>query len=162
MRLQDDNHVKIMFRFYNKVLEEETVETVWAITVSSDSNLYRLDSIPFYIPSIAVGDIFSAEYYEKEKMLVYQEIVEFSGNSTIQIVVMTKSVDTNQIRNLFKNLGCTSEKLHERYFSMLSPFSINYRTIKEKLEDLKRKEIIDYAESCLADGHRQSIDDSSK
>jgi hypothetical protein len=42
-----DNYVKILFRFYSDVLEEETVETMWAVIMDQEKGLYKLDSIPF-------------------------------------------------------------------------------------------------------------------
>ena len=45
MKTQDDNYVKILFRFHSDVLDEETVETMWATIVDKDKGLYKLDSI---------------------------------------------------------------------------------------------------------------------
>lgn len=155
MTTQDDNYVKILFRFHNDVLDEETVETMWATIVDKDNGLYKLDSIPFYAPFVASDDIVFAEFDDNEQMLTYRKTVEYSGNSTIQIVLMDNSKDINEIRDLFKELGCVSEKVNERYFSMEIPLTIDYTNIKKKLNELEMKEIIDYAEPCLADGHRQ-------
>lgn len=83
MTTTDDNHVKILFRFHSNVLDEETVETMWAEIVDKEKGLYKLDSIPFYAPSVASDDIVFAEYDEQEQMLTYRETVEYSGNSTV-------------------------------------------------------------------------------
>jgi len=40
------------------------------------------------------------------------------------------------------------------YFSMEVPSSVDYRKIKQQLDELETEETIEYAESCLADGHR--------
>nr|WP_294895575.1 DUF4265 domain-containing protein [uncultured Pedobacter sp.] len=152
MTTQDDNYVKILFRFHSKVLDEETVETMWATIVDKEKGLYKLDNIPFYAP-LSSNDIVFAEYDELEQMLTYRKTVEFSGNSTIQIVLMDKSKDINDIRELFEELGCISEKLNDGYFVMEIPSSIDYKNIKEKLEQLTTDKIIDYAEPCLSDEH---------
>ncbi|MDP3393069.1 DUF4265 domain-containing protein [Sediminibacterium sp.] len=154
MMTQEDNYVKILFRFYNQVLDEETVETMWATVVDSDKGLYKLDSIPFYAPLVASDDIVFAEFDVQEQMLTYRKTVEYSGNSTVQIVLMDKSKDINQIRDLFKELGCVSEKVNEGYFSMKIPAIVDYKKIKNKLDELEAQETIGYAEPCLADGHR--------
>ena len=151
----DDNYVKILFRFHSDVLEEETVETMWATIVDKDKGLYKLDSIPFYAPLVASDDIVFAEIDEQEKMLTYRKTVEYSGNSTVQIVLMDNSKDINQIRDLFKELGCVSEKVNEGYFSMEIPSTVDYKNIKNKLDELETQGKIGYAEPCLADGHRQ-------
>ncbi len=96
-----DNYVKILFRFYSDVLEEETVETMWANIVDHEKGLYKLDSIPFYAPLIASDDIIFAEYDEKELMLTYRNTIEYSGNSTVWVVVMDDSIEINEIRKNF-------------------------------------------------------------
>ena len=155
MTKKDDNYVKILFRFYSDVLEEETVETMWATIVEKDIGLYRLDSIPFYAPLVASDDIVFAEFDEQEQMLTYRYTVEYSGNSTVQVILIDKSKDINIIRDLFKELGCVSEKASEVYFSMEIPASVDYKKVKKILGDLETKETIGYAEPCLAEGHKQ-------
>lgn len=155
MTTQDDNYVKILFRFHSDILDEETVETMWATIVDKNKGLYKLDSIPFYAPLVASDDIVFAEFDEQEQMLTFRKTAEYSGNSTVQIVLMDMSKDINQIRDIFKELGCVSEKLNEGYFSMEIPSNVDYKNIKKKLDELENQETIGYAEPCLADGHRQ-------
>jgi hypothetical protein len=155
-RQDDDNYKKILFRFHSDVLDEETVETMWAKILDQDKGLFELDSIPFYAPNIASGDIFHASYNEDEQILVYQDTVKFSGNSTVQVVIMDKQVITNDIRDIFNKLGCTSEKFNEGYFVIDVPFNVNYKPIKDKLDELEENGTIGYAEPCLSDVHRQT------
>lgn len=150
-----DNYVKILFRFHSNVLDQETVETMWAIIVDENKGLYKLDSIPFYAPLVATDDIVFAEFDEQEQMLTYRKTVEYSGNSTIQVALMDKTMDINNIRDLFKELGCVSEGATDRYFSMEIPSSVDYKIIKEKLDSLEMQEIIGYAEPCLSINHQQ-------
>jgi hypothetical protein len=151
----DDKYVKILFRFHSNIFDEEMVETMWATIVDKDQGIYKLDSIPFYAPDIASDDIIFAEFDSKEEMLTYRKTIEYSGNSTVQIVLVDKSKDINQIREIFKELGCVSEKVNNGYFSMEIPSNVDYKNIKSKLDELETTEIIGYAEPCLADGHRQ-------
>lgn len=156
MTTQDDNYVKLLFRFHSDVMDEEMMETMWATIVDKEKGFYKLDSIPFYAPLVASGDLVYAEFDDQEQILTYHHTVEHSGNSTIQIVLMDPTVDINSIRVLFEEMGCASEKVNEGYFSMDVPASVEYQKIKQKLDALEADGIIGYAEACLADRHRQS------
>ncbi|WP_454803424.1 DUF4265 domain-containing protein [Mucilaginibacter phyllosphaerae] len=149
-----DNRVKILFRFYSDVLEEETVETMWAIVMDQEKGLYKIDSIPFYAPLVASNDIVFAEYDEKELMLTYRNTIEYSGNSTVWVVVMDDSVEVNIIREIFKSMGCVSEKINDAYFAMEIPAIIDYKIIKQELGKLEKEEIIGYSEPCLSTHHQ--------
>lgn len=144
--------VKIVFNFYSNILEEWTVETMWAQVMDKDKGLYRLDNIPFYA-SVASDDIVYAEYDETEERLTYRETVEYSGNSTIQVVILKESIVANDIRDLFHSLGCLTEKVNEGYFVVEVPAKISYTPIKQKLSELQSDGTIDYAEPCLSSKH---------
>ena len=148
----EDENVKILFRFFSDVLEEWTVETMWAEIVDAEKGLYKLTNIPFYA-SVSCDDIVFAEYDEDEERLTYRKTVEHSGNSTIQVVVMDKSIVTNDLREIFNSLGCESEKFDEGYFVMEVPKRLDYKPIREKLMELEAEEKIGYAEPNLAENH---------
>ena len=151
--MQEDS-VKILFQFHSDIFDEEMVETMWATIVDRNKGLYKLDNIPFYAPLIASDDIVFAEFDEQQQMLTYRKTVEFSSNSKIQVVLMDKSRDINSIRKTFEELGCISEKVNDGYVSMEIPALVDYKLIKQKLDELEQNEIIGYAEPCLADQHR--------
>ena len=148
----DKSH-KILFRFYSDVLEKWTVETLWATAVDVEKGWYRLDNIPFYAKSIACDDIVFAEYDEDEQFLTFRDVVQPSGNSTIQIVVMDPVLETKGIRSLFDTLGCSSEEFQERYFVIDVPARLSYHPVKSLLDELFTNDSIDYAEACLSDKH---------
>lgn len=148
-------HEKIFFRFHSNIFDEEMVETLWAIELDKEKGLYRIDNIPFFINLVGSDDIIRAEFDEIEHRLIYKETVEYGKNSLIQVVIMDKAVDTNSIRTQFLNLGCESEKFKEGYFSMEVPSGLNYEIVKKKLDELNGAGKIDYAESILADHHRE-------
>lgn len=152
----EDNLVKILFRFYSDILEEETVETMWASVVDSEKSLYKIDNIPFYV-FVACGDTVFAEYDELEEMITYRETVEYSGNSTIHVILLNGVSDVLSIRNTLKELNCESEGLNEKYFALQVPKAVNYQTIKVHLEDLEIKETLSYSESCLSDKHWNEV-----
>ena len=157
MTKTNDNSVKILFRYYSSVLDEWTVETMWADTIDAEKGLYKLDSIPFYGPLVASDDIIFAEYDEDEERLTYRETIRNSGNSIVTVVIMDKTYDINTIRDIFKDMGCISERVNDGYFSMEVLADKNYKPIKTKLTELEDKGIIGYAEPCLSDIHRKQI-----
>lgn len=152
-----ETHVKILFRYHSSVLDDWTVETMWAEIVDAENGLYKLDSIPFYGPLVASDDIILAEFDEDEERLTYRRTVENSGNSVITVVIMDKVTDVNSIRDIFKDLGCLSERVNDAYFSMEVLANNNYLPIKQKLAELEDKGIIGYAEPCLSNIHREQI-----
>jgi hypothetical protein len=86
-------------------------------------------------------------------MLTYRETICHSGNSIVQVVVLSQSYSVDDIREVFNALGCQSEKLHERYSVLEIPAAKNYLPIKEKLSELRYESVIDYAEPNLAEQH---------
>lgn len=154
MTTKGDNYIKILFRFYSDIFDEEMVETMWATIVDKTNGLYKLDNIPFYVPLVASDDVVFAEFDDREQMLTYRRTVEYSGNSTVQVMLTDNSKDINKIRDMFIERGCVSEKVNDQYFSMEIPSTVDYKKIKIKLDELETQKTIDYAESCLAEGHR--------
>ena len=152
-----DNYAKILFRYYSSVLDEWTVETMWAEIIDAEKGLYKLDNIPFYGPLVAPDDIIFAEHDNNEETLTYRRTVECSGNSVIAVAIMDKTYEINSIRDIFKDLGCLSERVNDAYFSMEVLAEKDYQPIKQKLKELQEKGIIRYAEPCLADNHRMQI-----
>jgi hypothetical protein len=150
--MPSDNLVKILFRFYSDILDEETVETMWASVYDLEKNYYKIGNIPFYA-FIAADDIIWAEYSKTEEMLTYRKTVIYSGNSTIHVILMDTEKEINTIRDIFNALGCESEMLNNKYFALNVPAAIDYFIIKAKLDELSGKGEIDYAETCLSDKH---------
>jgi hypothetical protein len=157
MTQTQDNHVKILFRYHSSVLDEWTVETMWAEIVDAKKGLYKLDNIPFYGPLVATDDIIFAEYDDDEERLTYRETVENSGNSVVTVVILDKATDVNKVRDIFNDLGCLSERVNDAFFSMEVLADNNYLPIKQKLTELEDKGIIGYAEPCLSNIHREQI-----
>lgn len=154
----ETNFVKVLFRYYSDVLEDEVVETMWSNTVNVEKGLYRLDSIPFYGPLIATDDIFYAEYDVKEERLVFKEVIKHSGNSIIQVMVMDSNTDKESIREELKQLECLSEGLNDKFFSVEILEHINYKTITVLLENYVEKRVLAYAEPCLSKKHLNDIE----
>lgn len=149
---EKDTTVKILFRFFSTILDQQAVETLWATMIDPEKGLYQLDNIPFYA-SVSCGDIVFAEFDETENKLTYRETIEHSGNSTIQVILNDKSVAINDLRELFSSLGCESEKFNGDYFVMEIPADLDYTPIREKLIELEERKIVTYAEPNLSKNH---------
>lgn len=156
--MKDENSLqKIKFRYFSDVLEEETVETMWAEIIDEKKRIYKLDNIPFYGASIASDDIFYAEYDEGEESLIFKEIIKSSGNSVVQVIIMKDDYDKEILRKKLMNLGCNSEGVNDKYFVIEIPKKINYQLIKTFLDKDEKDKIIGYAEPILSIKHQDDI-----
>lgn len=151
--MAEEEYEKILFKFYSTILEEETVETMWAVIIDKEKGLYKLDNIPFYAPKVATDDIIYAEFDEDQERLTYRHTVEASGNSSVQVIILDSNAVTNEVREVFDLLGCSSEKCGEGYFVIDVPYSLNYAPVKNKLIELQNAAVLDYAEPCLSKKH---------
>lgn len=152
-----NNSKKITFKYFSDILEEITVETMWAEVIDESEGIYRLDNIPFYGPLIASGDIFYAEYNEYEEAFVFKEVIESSGNSIVQIIISKENFDKEILRNELLELGCESEGMNDKYFVAEIPKDIDYNMIKEKLDSYENSKTIEYAEPILSTKHQDDI-----
>lgn len=153
----ENNSTKIIFRYYSDVLEEEIVETMWADIIDEENGIYKLDSIPFYGPLIATDDIFHAEFDENEGGLTFREVIEYSGNSIIQVVITEEGFNKEIIRNELRDLNCQSEGLNDSFFSVEILEAIDYKTIKSMLDNYENSGVISYAEPILSAKHSDDI-----
>ena len=150
----EDNQVKILFRFYSDLLEQDAVETMWADVVDLTMGYYKIDNIPLYVSLLASDDIIQAEYDEAEEMLTYRHTVQPSGNSTIWVVMTDDEVEIDDVRKVLYELGCDSEAASDRYFTLEIKAAVNYLRIKDELNSLQSDGIISYAEPCLSVQHQ--------
>ena len=122
--------------------------------------IYRLDNIPFYGPLIASGDVFYAEFNRDENAIVFKEVIESSGNSIIQIIIMKDDFNKELFRKELLDLGCESEGMNEKYFVAEIPENIDYNVIKSILDKYENNKIIGYAEPILSIKHQDDIFDN--
>ena len=152
-----EKYEKILFKYHSNVLDELTVETMWAQIIDKDNGIYKLDNIPFYGPQIATDDEFYAEFDESEKMLTYKKTTKHSGNSIVLVIITQDGFNKEIIRDRFKELNCTSEGLNDSYFSMEILKDVNYSRIKKILSKYENDGILEYAEPCLSDKHQTDL-----
>ena len=157
MNTIENDFKKITFRYFSNILEEDIVETMWAEVINEEKGIFRLYNIPFYGPLIAPNDVFYAEYDESEETWVFRKVIESSGNSVIQVVIMKVDFDKEIIRKELVNLGCESEGMKDNFFSIEVPKSIDYKIIKNLLDKYENEEIIEYAEPILSIEHQNNL-----
>lgn len=155
--LEEEKLEKVLFRYHSNVLDEIVVETMWAVKVDEEKGVYRLNNIPFYGAMIATDDEFFAEYDEQEEFITYRKTIKPSGNSIVLVVIMEKGFDKEVLRDDFKKMGCESEGLNKKYFSIEVLKQTDYKLIKQKLEVLEAQGKIEYAEPCLSGKHWEDI-----
>ena len=153
----ESKYEKILFKYHSNVLDELTVETMWAKEIDKDNGIYKLDNIPFYGPLIATDDEFYAEFDKSEQMLTYQKTTKHSGNSIVLVIITQDGFDKEIIRDRFKELSCTSEGLNDSYFSMEILKDVNYSGIKKILKEYENDGILEYAEPCLSEKHQTDL-----
>lgn len=120
--------VKVVFRFFNTVLDEDYVESLWAEVVDQEKGLYRLDNVPFFVTSYSLGDIVLAEM--EEGQLVVKGLKEESGNTTLQIMLLQADMKC-AVQQTLEKLGCDWEESHlPGYFSVNVPQTVGYAVFK--------------------------------
>lgn len=154
MSEQEKPH-KIIFRFDSALFGKEMVETLWALEVDAAQGLYKINSIPYYVPLIATEDVVRAIYNQMEEGLLYHETVTPSGNSTIQVIRQNEETPLLDLRKAFAALGCLSVEVNEDFFVLEVPANVNYAVVKDKLDALELEGETEYAEPCLSDIHRE-------
>ena len=149
----EEKSVKILTKYFSDVLDEIVVETLWAEVIDEEKGWYKVDNIPFYGAEFSCGDVVLAEYDEEEMCLVYKKVVEYSGNSTVQVVVFEDGFDIESLREEFNELGFSSEKAGSSSFVLEIPFEKNYNIIYTKLLALQNKGLLEFAEPILSEKH---------
>ena len=146
--------VKILFRFFSEMLDLDAEETIWAVPIDTELGIYRIDSIPFYVPKLATDDLVHAQFDADEEMLAYVETVKHSGNSTVWVVILDGPGNIEEVMGDFFELDCNSEAMSGNYFAMEIKAETNYLRIRDELNKWKSSGMIDYAEPCISQSHQ--------
>ncbi|WP_334127092.1 DUF4265 domain-containing protein [Empedobacter brevis] len=143
---------KVIITFYD--LENNISEEILWIE-PQNNDLYQVKSIPFFAPNIAYDDIIKVE--DDEGILYFDEIVQTSENSTIQVVFFKDEYVESTIKEI-ELLGCSWEGMHnQKILAIDIPFNIKYARVREYLDKLFDIKILDYKEACLSEVHLKQI-----
>ena len=119
-------------------------ETVLAI---KEGNYYRIKSIPLYASKIALYDLIAVR--KREGVLYFSKIIESSGRSVIQMIVLKD----RQIKAIGKDLeqfGCLWRRGDDKHLIAFDvPKHVLYRPIKEWLDQGELEQRWGYREACL-------------
>lgn len=140
---------KIIFRFWNDILDEDYVERVWAEPIDEEKGYYKIDNIPYFVTSYSDGDVVRVEKEDDE--LVVRELIEPSGNTTINIIFF-EHADKKQVLDKLTSFGCEYEGMEnfiKGYYSVNIPEQINYQPIYSLLNELELAEQLSFREACL-------------
>jgi hypothetical protein len=144
------DHVKVEFRTPSDDGTEK-VETMWAMTHGSH---YIVDNIPFHAYSVAVGDVI--EVHEEHGMLVFQRVIQESGNSTLRI--RAQKTDLDEIRKTVAGFSAGSEwyrpEPQEPELVLIAvdvTWETDVRGLKKYLDDGQAAGDLTYEEACVGE-----------
>jgi Domain of unknown function (DUF4265) len=146
------NH-KIFFVFKDKD-DDLFHESVWA---EKKGDYYQIKNIPCLIPNIAYDDIIRAELDEDEGVLYFDELIEVSGHSVVQLIISDPE-RINEVGELFETLGCTWEGTFNKVrIGIDIPKDVDYSVIRKVLDEGSSNDTWDFKEACLAEQHRKKL-----
>jgi hypothetical protein len=146
--------MRVRFEFYNDILDRHEVETMWADVVDEAKGLYKLDNIPFFVTGFASDDIVKAINVD-DGLPKVTEVVEESGNSTVNIIFLLKENEEYKkgILTKLNELGAEYEGMEgivKGYYSLNIPKDKDYKLIYDFLT--KERDKLDFREACI--GHK--------
>jgi hypothetical protein len=121
-------------------------EELW--TTPLGEGLYRIENIPFFARGIARGDIVSAAEDDEEKDLIFQEVAEPSGHSTIRLIIYNEYA-VPAIVERFLNQGCDAETTYNKLVALDVPPEVSLEDLKAKLDLGYTQGQWDYEEACI-------------
>jgi hypothetical protein len=129
-------------------------EWMWASRVSDST--FKIDNAPFFAKGVSAGDVVAAE--QTDCGLVFRDLVQPSGHSTVRVVVFRGDrndgdVQTlvGELREYLRALGCSTELSHiPNLFSVDIPPEVDYSSVSAFLSLKETSGILEYEEACLA------------
>jgi hypothetical protein len=146
--MQIEHNYNKMYKIKLTYYDLENNISIESINAEKVNNYYRVKNSPFFAPNLAYDDLISVENDDGE--LFFDDIIEVSGNSTIQIIIYNKN-DIFSITKEIEELNCGWEGSHLLgYISVNVPKEVNYLSLKSLLDSYFQDKVLDYKEACLA------------
>ncbi|TLX25715.1 DUF4265 domain-containing protein [Chryseobacterium indologenes] len=143
---------KVILTYYD--LEGNLAEeALWIETLENER--YQIKNIPFFAPNIAYNDVIAVE--EDEGCLYFDDILETSEHSTVQIVFFKEEAIGQTIKDI-ESLDCSWEGMHEQHIIAIDvPANVNYKKIRDYLDQQFEDKVLDYKEACLSETHLNNL-----
>ena len=130
--ISEDIYTKVTLRSEKR--GKVYVEVLWAIDLGEGK--YRLENLPYYFYGLAYGDIIAAEYSEKQKRLLFREILEPSGHKLLRVIfrdaLLEGSAEKKHLEKLME-MGCRCERANPKYFCLDIPPNLDFELICDYL-----------------------------
>ena len=144
-------YVKIRFPLeaHEEGFPPVTVEILNARLVNE--GIAKIDNVPFFAESIAMGDLVLCKPTENEGVYDFERVVENGSSKSVSIIFIDESCKED-LYQYFKAHNCYCEYGEFGAFHMLAvsiPFSVEYSKISSHLEKLEVLNQISFAELCL-------------
>lgn len=128
-------------------------EWMWAKPVSGST--FKIDNIPFFATGVSSGDVVEAE--QTKEGLIFRELVEPSGHSTVRVIIFRGDQNNEQLqeavegmRQSLKALGCATELSHiPNLIAVDVPPEVDYRSVTAFLSQQERDGILEFEEASL-------------
>jgi hypothetical protein len=141
---------KVRFSFFNEILERKEEETLAATAVDEARGIFQLKNIPYFMQGFAREDKVRA--VEEDGMAIVKELVEKSGNSTINLVFL-RGREKERVLQEIKELGAEwedREKPVNGYYSLNIPQEVHYKPVQGLLNRERKAGVLDFREACLS------------
>lgn len=154
MEIQDVENKKNGQRYYKILfeLEQDTdnyppvkYESVWAI---KNDNLYIIDSIPFFIYNVSLGDLVSIK--ERDGELWFNKIEQQSKNSTIRVYCPSE-ISWKSLKSVIESRFCKWEMSHIYNLVAINiDTEENFKLIISTMDEIKLNDTeFDYEEAAI-------------
>jgi hypothetical protein len=125
------------------------IETMW-VSPLKDGH-YVVDNIPFYVPSISLGDVVNGAMQHSE--LVFKSVHQYSGHSTVRLVLFNVD-DVSLVSSRLNLLGCDVEISEIRSLLAVDvPPSVAWASVQALLGEFVTAGLADYEESAISRVH---------
>lgn len=134
---------------YKDIQGEIAEEIIWSEKLNN--GYHRVENIPFFAPNLAYNDIVTVE--EDNGLLYFNELIESSGHSTIQIIFFKENKVKIVLKKL-ESLGCSWEEMkNQPYFALDVNQDVDFFKVRKVLNIEFENGTLDFKESCLSDRH---------
>lgn len=146
---------KIAFDLPDDITSYALVPTERLLGAKTDVKMeVEIRNVPFYVKSIAYGDIVRVRVDNDRRELVFETFVAESGHSTIRVLLKRDSV-ASELRSVLRRFGCDWEiDVNKVLWAVDVPAAADYRGLMGALEELADAGAIGVQEAAISTTHR--------